>query len=162
MKKRILFFTITLIALFAINTQSFSQTKTSDTKNPNAAVITFEKTVYDYGTIANGANPNFEFKFKNTGKEPLIISNCQASCGCTIPVCPKEPILPGRTGIIKGTYATTRTGKINKTITVTSNAKNSPIPVSISGEVLAPVTNNTGTPEKPVNTGSTPVNQPTH
>jgi len=156
MKKALLF--ISFLAFTAIVAYAQPKSTTLNTKNPNGAEITFDKTVYDYGTIANGGNPNFEFKFKNTGKEPLIISNCQASCGCTIPTCPKEPILPGKTAIIKGTYATTRTGKIAKQITVTSNAKNSPVVISISGEVLPPAKE--VTPEKNINNGSTPVNTP--
>ncbi|HWY36121.1 MAG TPA: DUF1573 domain-containing protein, partial [Nitrosopumilaceae archaeon] len=90
-------------------------------------------------------------KYTNTGKEPLIISNCQGSCGCTVPNCPKEPILPGKTGIIKVHYDTKRVGQINKSVTVQSNAKSGTISLQITGNVeAAPVeepfpTNKTGT-----------------
>ncbi|MFM7216532.1 MAG: DUF1573 domain-containing protein, partial [Bacteroidota bacterium] len=70
----------------------------SPADNPNAPEITFEKELHDYGTIKQGADGNCEFKFKNTGKEPLIITNARGSCGCTVPTYPKEPIMKGQTG----------------------------------------------------------------
>ena len=63
-------------------------TTTADPTNPNAADIVFETEVMDYGTIEHNADGNREFKFKNTGKEPLIISNSTGSCGCTVPTWP--------------------------------------------------------------------------
>src|SRR4051812_4643232 len=65
--------------------------------NPNAPEISFENEIHDYGTIKQGANGACEFKFKNTGKEPLVISNARGSCGCTVPTWPKEPIMKGET-----------------------------------------------------------------
>ena len=47
--------------------------------NPNAPVIVFDKMVHDYGTLAYNADGNCEFKFTNTGKEPLILSKVKAS-----------------------------------------------------------------------------------
>ena len=59
--------------------------------------FTFPQELHDYGTIKQGADGGCEFKFKNTGKEPLIISNAMGSCGCTVPTWPKEPIMKGET-----------------------------------------------------------------
>jgi hypothetical protein len=160
MKRALLTLGITAFVFFAVNAQISPISSSKSNSNPNAPNLTFEKTVHDYGTIANGSDGACEFKFKNTGKEPLIISNCQASCGCTVPVCPKEPILPGKSGTIKITYATTRTGKINKNVTVTSNAKNSPLTLTITGEVLAP--SKEVIPDKTINNGATPVNPQNH
>ena len=56
---------------------------------------TFEKTEMDYGKIKQGSEPLRVFTFRNTGTEPLIISNAAGSCGCTVPTFPKEPIGPG-------------------------------------------------------------------
>ena len=98
-------------------------------------VISFEKTVHDYGTIEYGANGECEFKFTNTGKEPLLLSNVRSSCGCTVPEWPKEPIMPGQTSAIKVRYNTSRVGTINKTITVTSNATEPTVTLSIRGYV---------------------------
>lgn len=103
-----------------------------------AAVITFEKLVVDYGTIEHNANGVREFKFKNTGNDDLIISECGQSCGCTTPDCPKGAYAPGETGIIKVKYATDRVGSFMKTVTVSSNATNSSVVLTIKGEVLPP------------------------
>ncbi len=108
---------------------------TPDPTNPNAADIVFETELIDYGTIEHNADGNREFKFKNTGKEPLIISNCTGSCGCTVPTWPKEPIKPGATSAIKVHYATDRIGAFEKTVTVTSNAKSATKVLKIKGNV---------------------------
>ena len=122
------------ISIFALKAQDAPQ---AVKPNPNAPVISFDKLTNDYGKIQHGGNGDCVFKFTNTGKEPLILSDVRASCGCTIPSWPKEPIAPGKSNEIKVTYNTTRDGIINKTITVTSNASNSPVVLSIKGEVLA-------------------------
>jgi hypothetical protein len=92
---------------------------------PTKAVMTFDNGGYDtdcdYGTIEYNGEPLRVVKFKNTGTEPLIIKNARGSCGCTVPNWPKEPILPGETGQIEIRYATNRTGKIDKRVTVTTN-----------------------------------------
>lgn len=112
-------------------------TTTAPKPNPKAPVIKFEKLVHDYGTIQYDADGNCEFKFKNTGKEPLILSNVVSSCGCTVPSWPKEPILPGKSSSIKVHYDTKRVGTISKTITVMSNATEDRIILSIKGNILA-------------------------
>ena len=76
-----------------------------------------------------------KFKFTNTGKEPLIISDAKGSCGCTTPNWPKEPIRPGETGVIKVKYATDRIGAFEKTITLTSNADTPSKVIKIKGVV---------------------------
>jgi hypothetical protein len=131
---------ITLVLAIFASGISFAQTNavkdTSEVKkDKNAPVITFETTVHDYGTIPYNGDGTCEFKFKNTGKTPLILQNCQASCGCTVPEWPKEPIQKKKTGVIKVKYATTRVGAFTKTITVTSNADNSPVIITIKGTV---------------------------
>lgn len=103
--------------------------------NDNAAEITFESETIDYGTIEQGSNGEREFVFTNTGKEPLIISNCKGSCGCTVPNCPKQPIAPGEKGVIKVKYDTKRIGQFTKQVTVNSNAKTPTKRVTIRGVV---------------------------
>lgn len=114
-----------------------TSTPTASKPNPKAPVIKFEKLVHDYGTIQQDANGECEFKFKNTGKEPLILSNVVSSCGCTVPSWPKEPILPGKSASIKVKYDTKRIGTISKTITVMSNATEDRVILSIKGNILA-------------------------
>ncbi|MFL5753110.1 MAG: DUF1573 domain-containing protein [Bacteroidia bacterium] len=149
MKKIILSLGFIALALVA-NAQNKTQptgtvTTTPSTVTPgttpatptSTADIKFEKLRHDYGTIKQGADGNCEFKFTNTGKEPLILGNCQGSCGCTVPNCPKEPILPGKSGVIKVHYDTKRVGPINKSVTVQSNAKSGTVTLTIAGTVEA-------------------------
>ncbi len=107
--------------------------------NHNAPEITFEHEIIDLGEFMqyDDVNSKCEFQFTNTGKEPLIISKCKGSCGCTVPECPKEPILPGESGVIKVNYDEKRVGSFNKSITITSNAKNVTKIVKIKGKVIA-------------------------
>jgi hypothetical protein len=66
----------------------------------NIAKISFEQTVYNFGTVQVGAMVKQEFKFTNTGKIPLLISDCRSTCGCTVPEWPKHSIMPGESGSI--------------------------------------------------------------
>ena len=85
--------------------------------------------------IYKGDNGECEFVFKNTGKAPLQITNARASCGCTVPSWPREPIAPGKKSVIKVKYDTNRLGTINKSITVTSNAVNNSVVLHIKGHI---------------------------
>jgi hypothetical protein len=111
--------------------------KAQDSKAAIGPEIEFEKLVHDYGDVPFNGNGECEFRFTNTGNEPLLIQKPKSSCGCTIPSWPNEPILPGESDVIRVTYKTNRVGNINKTVTVTSNAlKNSTVVLRIKGRVL--------------------------
>lgn len=125
--------------------------------DPNAPVITFDKMVHDYGEVPKDGDGTCEFKFKNEGKEPLILSNVRSSCGCTVPSWPRQPILPGESNVIKVKYDTKRVGIINKSIYVYSNAKTSPVTLKIKGKVLAE--GETSLPEKKMDKAGAPVNK---
>src|SRR5690554_432585 len=86
--------------------------------DPNAPKFEFiNGDVHDFGTVPEGPAVEHYFEFKNVGKSPLIISNAQASCGCTTPEWPKEPILPGKKGKLLVRYNTQgRPGPIDKTV----------------------------------------------
>jgi len=113
--------------------------KAQDEKTPNGPEIEFEKVVHDYGDVPFNGDGKCEFRFTNTGDEPLLIQKPKSSCGCTIPSWPQEPVLPGESDVIKVTYRTNRAGIINKTVTVTSNAVNSStVVLRIKGRVLEP------------------------
>ena len=131
--------------------------KAQDVKvSENGAEIEFENLVHDYGDVPYNGNGECEFRFTNTGNEPLIIQKPKSSCGCTVPSWPKEPILPGQSDVIKVTYKTTKVGPINKSVTVTSNAKvNSTVVLRIKGKVLEQPTETM--PEKETGVG-TPLN----
>ncbi|MCD8528708.1 MAG: DUF1573 domain-containing protein [Chitinophagales bacterium] len=104
----------------------------------NGAQISFQEDTHNFGEVSEGPKVSYEFNFTNTGTEPLVLSNVKASCGCTTPSWPKEPILPGENGTILVTYNTSnRVGKFNKTITITSNAEEATKVLKINGEVMA-------------------------
>lgn len=90
----------------------------------------------DYGKIKQNANGERVVQFKNTGDKPLIISNVQSTCGCTVPSWPKDPIMPGKKGEVKIVYNTKNAGAINKTITINSNDPKTPaLAVHVTGMV---------------------------
>ena len=98
--------------------------------------IEFESLEINYGKISKGDNGIRIFKFTNVGSKPLIINKVYSSCGCTIPKKPSSPIGPGQDEEIQVKYDTNRVGPIRKTITVLSNAINSPtISLKITGNV---------------------------
>lgn len=107
--------------------------------NGKVAEIKFEETMHNFGDIHQGDVVNYIFKFKNTGKAPLIISNVLTQCGCTVPEWPKEPILPGKKGEIKATFNSAgKSGAQNKVVTIQSNASNATSTVTIVANVLPP------------------------
>ena len=154
MKKTILSIAVVAFALIA-NAQSpapqiVGTTSTGTTaaqENPNAPDMVFESEVIDYGTIEYDADGTREFKFKNNGKEPLIIYSATGSCGCTVPdpSSYKDPIKPGATGHIKVHYDTKRVGSFEKTVTVSSNSKTPSKTVKIKGTVKPAATVGTAT-----------------
>lgn len=101
------------------------------------ADIEFEKDVHDFGTLKQHGDATTEFKFTNTGSEPLIISNAKGSCGCTVPEWPREPIQPGSSGVIRVKYDSKRIGPINKSVTITSNGSEQPKVIRIKGKIEA-------------------------
>jgi hypothetical protein len=147
--KKIITLSIALLAFTFSNAQETTKTaktvKKTTTKTTAAALpkvegagMAYVSETIDYGTIAQNADGKREFVFTNNGNKPLIITNVTASCGCTVPSYPKEPIAPGAKGTIGVKYDTARVGAFTKTITVASNAEGVPSKViTIKGTVLA-------------------------
>ena len=142
MKKIFLLAMLTVLGVTTSNAQETKKAKMSldapvSTPKAEGAGIVFETETIDYGTIEHNADGQREFVFTNNGNKPLIISNTQGSCGCTVPTAPKEPIAPGAKGIIGVKYATDRVGAFTKSVTVTSNAEGQATKVlTIKGTVL--------------------------
>lgn len=141
MKKAFLLFSFAVLGIIstgiAQTTSKVEMPQVADTKD--GAKIEFESETIDYGTIENNADGNREFKFKNTGNAPLVITTAKGSCGCTVPTWPKEAIAPGQSSVIKVHYDTKRTGAFSKSVTLISNAVNTPSKViHIKGSVNAP------------------------
>jgi hypothetical protein len=150
--KKIVYTTLFLSAfVFAGFAQEVSkdEVKKEEAKpNPNAAEITFEKEVHDFGTLPYNGDGSYDFKFTNTGKEPLVISNARGSCGCTVPKWPKEPVLKGQSSVINVHYDTKRPGPFTKTVTISSNAKTAERVITIKGVVESQEQTDSGTPLK--------------
>ncbi len=93
---------------------------------------------HDFGKVAEEVGSvTCEFQFTNTGKKPLIIQDIRTSCGCTTPSYTKDPVLPGKKGVVKVTYSTTgRIGSFDKRITVFTNEADVVYTLTIKGEVL--------------------------
>ena len=101
-----------------------------------AASISFDKKEYDFGTVNEGDIVETSYLVTNSGKTDLVITNAQASCGCTVPVWPKNPIKPGATGEVKVKFNTS--GKPNrqqKTITLTTNTESGREVLTLKGSV---------------------------
>lgn len=129
------FFLLSLFVSMAFTMINAQDVKTQD-QPLNGPKISFSELEHNYGTLKKGGDGNCEFTFTNEGNEPLILSNVKASCGCTTPSWTKEPIMPGKTGTIKVRYNTNNVGGFTKTITVTSNAIDSPrVTLKIKGKV---------------------------
>lgn len=142
---------ITITSVLALSFGAMAQEAAPAPAAPTSnAKIEFEKEVHDFGNMKQHGDASTEFKFTNTGTEPLIISNAKGSCGCTVPEWPREPIAPGQSNVIKVKYDSKRIGQINKSVTITSNAGNAATKViRIKGNIEeAPKPDQSGMPTK--------------
>ena len=110
----------------------------SEVQTPSGptTTMTFEHTEFDFGTVKDGEKVKHSYKFKNTGKEPLIISSAKGSCGCTVPKWPSDPIAPGASGQIDVEFDSKgKPGKQTKRVTVTANTTPPQTFLNITGTV---------------------------
>ena len=140
-----------IVLCFGLNVGINAQESVIPNPDPNAPDMKFESDVIDFGSIDWDSNGLREFKFTNTGKTPLTITSVNGECGCTAttidgkPGWPTEPILPGKSGVIKVKYDTKREGRFEKNVTISSNSKFATKKVRIKGEIKAkPVTGEGG------------------
>jgi hypothetical protein len=105
----------------------------------SGAVISFKENSIDFGDITQGQQVAHTFVLTNTGKQPLIISNVAATCGCTVPSWPKEPVAPGKSAEIKVSFNSAgKVGKQNSVVRIYSNASEPIEKVSLISNVLNP------------------------
>lgn len=95
----------------------------------------WEKIENDFGNIPQGIPATAKFKFKNTGTTPVTLKDVKASCGCTAPNWPKEPVMPGETSVIEATYNAASPNQFQKNVTVTVEGIAEPIILTIKGNV---------------------------
>ncbi len=140
-------------AATAAKTAADKATTPAEPTGPTTTVE-FEEMEFDFGTIDEGEKASHKYKFKNTGSEPLIISNAKGSCGCTVPQWPKDPIAPGESSEILVEFnSKNKKGKQSKRVTITANTDPTQTFLTIKGEV-------TPDPNKPAPAAKTPTAVP--
>ena len=102
--------------------------------------LVFEETEFDFGEIMEGEKVIHNYKFTNTGDEPLIIQNAKGSCGCTVPDWERDPIAPGESSVIKVQFDSKNKGKVggglqSKRVTITANTDPVNSYLTIKGKV---------------------------
>ena len=134
MKKTFLSIIYCLFAVFALNAQSGVLKAPTPAASPKEDVIQLKESGFSFGKIPQGRPVIHVFEITNTGKEPLLLENVQASCGCTTPEWSREPIAPGAAASIKVGYNAYAEGQFNKTVTIFYNNGQTKALI-ISGEV---------------------------
>lgn len=141
---------LVLLTLFSCGSHSNSADLPAGVvTNPNTAdgtadkgalpIISFEKDFHDFGKLISGEQVTYSFKFKNTGKSLLIISNVSTSCGCTVSSFPKQPIKPGEGATIDVSFDSEgRHGLQTKSITVFTNTQPPTTTLRIQSSVVEP------------------------
>jgi hypothetical protein len=129
-------FSIILFSLLALGVNAQPGTKKITLEADGQPMLKFETTTHDFGKIVEGTQAVYEFKFTNTGKTALILTDVIPPCSCTTPDWPKEPILPGKTAKIKVTFDSNgKPGNFSKTITVKHNGEAGTDYITIKGVV---------------------------
>ena len=127
-----------------LDTDVVNNTKSAsgDVKLYDAPRITFKKNEHDFGKIIQGELVKYTFKYTNTGKADLVISKVSTSCGCTVPTYDKNPLPPGKSGVIEVIFDSKgKKGFQNKTITVLANSTPNKTVLRIKGNVVQPEKN---------------------
>lgn len=129
MKKIIVGLAIATMAIGCKKSENASskidETKLENVEQTNAeqnAIIGFDTMEYDFGDMKKGDKAEHDFVITNTGTTDLVVIDAKASCGCTVPEKPTAPIKPGESATMKVVFSAKSPGKIDKTVTVTSNA----------------------------------------
>ena len=114
-----------------------AQARNPATHFTDSTTVQMIDSAYNFRKVTDGEKVEYSYRFRNTGKNPLIISSAVASCGCTVPEKPEEPIKPGETGFLKVVFNSKgRVGPVHKEITVTSNAYPQFPVLQLTGEVV--------------------------
>ena len=128
--KKIIFTLVGLVTFFLVNAQD------ATTPVVKEDVLLVKETLHDFGKIPQGTPAEFYFEITNKSDKALVVENAQASCGCTTPEVPKEPIAPGATAKLKVSYNAANMGGFTKTVSIKLAGVDQPKVVTIVGEVL--------------------------
>lgn len=102
-------------------TTTAEETASSQTPQSGTPVIAFDKDTHDFGSLKKGDKGEYEFTISNQGDGDLVIIDAKASCGCTVPEKPAEPIKPGESAKMKVVFSANTPGLQSKTVTITAN-----------------------------------------
>lgn len=127
----------TLKKILSITCWILFYTCSSNVSNNNA-LIQFAETENNFGKLIYKQEAEYIFEFTNPGKTPLVISEVETSCGCTAANWTKQPVKPGKSGQVTVKYHAAFPGVFQKTVTVHYNGKDSPVQLSIKGQVEYP------------------------
>lgn len=147
----LLFGTLVMTGLLLVSCSNSSNQDLpgSVVNNPNSAegtfdkdalpIISFEKDFHDFGRLISGEQVTYAFKFKNTGKSLLVISDVSTSCGCTVSSFPKQPIKPGESSTIDVSFDSAgRHGLQTKSVTVFANTQPPTTTLRIQSNIVEP------------------------
>jgi hypothetical protein len=129
--------TLTIVAFGLVSFTSATVVKEQVKKIANASTVVWKSETVEVGEIPQGTPKTIEFSFKNTGNKSVLITNVKPSCGCTAADYTKEAVAPGKMGYVKATYNAAAAGAFTKTITVTTNAEETPKVLTFKGTVIA-------------------------
>ena len=121
---------------FGLMSFAILPSNTNTVKTIGTAAIAWKSELIDLGEIPQNKPKSIDFEFKNTGKTAVVITNVKASCGCTATDYTKTPIQPGQTAKVTATYNAAAKGAFTKTVTVTTNAEETPKVLSFKGTVI--------------------------
>jgi len=119
-----------LLALMVLGFVSFGFSQTAE------KVVKFSETKHNFGKIKQGVPVTYDFSFTNISAQPLIIENATASCGCTTPTWPQQPIMKSQSDKVKAGFNAAAPGPFEKTVFVKIKGVDAPLELKISGEVL--------------------------
>ena len=129
--------TLALAAFGLLSFTSITAVKNQAAKIANASSVVWKSETVEVGEIPQGTPKTIEFSFKNTGNKSVLITNVKPACGCTAADYTKEAVAPGKMGYVKATYNAAAAGAFTKTITVTTNAEETPKVLTFKGTVIA-------------------------
>ena len=122
------------MAAFAIT--SWAMAQQTEGKQKAEDLISFKEKKHDFGKIKQGVPVTYDFTFQNTSDKPVVIENAWASCGCTTPTKPEQPVAKGKSNVIKAGFNAAAAGEFDKTVYVKVQGIDIPLELRITGNVL--------------------------
>lgn len=126
MKRSLILMSALAVVVFSLSSFSLN----------NTATLSFAGLAYDFGQVKKGVPVSHDFEFTNPAGQDILITKVTASCGCTVTDYTKDAVAPGKSGFVKATYNAAKTGAFTKTVTVHHNGSETPIILTIKGEVV--------------------------